>query len=306
MSVNIHTEDTMMNPERSNKDFIKTHPCFSEEAHTKFGRAHLSVAPACNIQCRYCIRKFDCANESRPGITSRVLTPDEAVERTRVLVERSDRLSVVGIAGPGDPLVNAPTYVVLRHINWEYPDLTLCVSTNGLLLPDKLEQLIASGVRSLTVTINAVSPETAEKVYQWVIYHGRRYEGRAAAELLLANQWLGLEKAVHAGLVVKVNTVFIPGVNDAEIPQIAERAGKLGAVIMNILPLIPQAEFAGLKRPSHAEITKMREVCRPFIKQMTHCKQCRADACGILGEDKDMELEVLMTRIGEEYNEVVC
>jgi nitrogen fixation protein NifB len=302
----IAREETMNKSGRVNKDFIKVHPCFSEEAHEQFGRVHLPVAPACNIQCRYCIRKFDCANESRPGITSRVLTPDEAVERARVLVERSDRLSVVGIAGPGDPLVNAPTYVVLRHINWEFPDLTLCVSTNGLLLPDRLEQLIASGVRSLTVTINAVSPETAEKVYQWVIYHGRRYEGRAAAELLLANQWLGLEKAVHAGLVVKVNTVFIPGVNDAEIPLIAERAGKRGAEIMNILPLIPQAEFADLKRPSHAEITTMREVCRPFIRQMTHCKQCRADACGILGEDKDMELEVLMTRIGEEYNEMVC
>lgn len=296
-----------MNNSRSVKiDFIKTHPCFTEEAHTKFSRAHLSVAPACNIQCRYCIRKFDCANESRPGITSKVLTPDEAMERTRVLVERSDRMSVVGIAGPGDPLANAATYVTMGNIHSEFPNLTLCVSTNGLLLPERLEQLIASGVRSLTVTINAVTPETAEKVYQWVIYQGRRYEGRAAAELLQANQWHGLEQAVSAGLVVKVNTVFIPGVNDAEIPMIAERAGKLGAEIMNILPLIPQAEFADLKRPSHAEITRMREVCRPFIKQMTHCKQCRADACGILGEDKDMELEVLMTRIGEEYNEMVC
>ena len=289
-----------------NKDFIKAHPCFTEEAHTRFSRAHLSVAPACNIQCRYCIRKFDCANESRPGITSKVLTPDEAVERIRVLIERSDRLSVVGIAGPGDPLVNAPTYVTLRQVQWEYPDLTLCLSTNGLLLPDRLEQLIASGVRSLTVTINAVSPEIAEKIYAWVIYQGRRYEGRAAAELLLANQWRGLENAIEAGLIVKVNTVFIPGVNDHEIPLIAERAGKLGAVIMNILPLIPQAEFADLRRPSHAEITRIREVCRPFIRQMTHCKQCRADACGILGEDKDMELEVLMTRIGEEYTETVC
>ena len=265
----------------------------------------MSVAPACNIQCRYCIRKFDCSNESRPGITSRVLTPEEAVDRTRTLIERSERLSVVGIAGPGDPLANASTYVTMRNINVEFPDLTLCVSTNGLLLPERLEQLIASGVRSLTVTINGVTPETAEKVYQWVFYQGRRYEGRAAAELLLANQWHGLEQAVDAGLVVKVNTVFIPGVNEAEIPLIAEQAGKRGAVIMNILPLIPQAEFADIKRPSHAELTRMREVCRPFIKQMTHCKQCRADACGILGEDKDMELEVLMTRIGEEY-EMVC
>ncbi len=296
----------MNNSEPTNKNFIKTHPCFTEEAHTRFSRAHLSVAPACNIQCRYCIRKYDCANESRPGITSKVLTPDEAVERTRVLVERSDRLSVVGIAGPGDPLANVATYVTMEKIHSEFPDLTLCVSTNGLLLPERLEQLIASGVRSLTVTINAVTPETAEKVYRWVSYQGKRYEGRAAAELLLGKQWQGLEMAVQAGLVVKVNTVYIPGVNDHEIPLIAEQAGKRGAEIMNILPLIPQAEFTELKRPSHAEITRMREACRPFIKQMTHCKQCRADACGILGEDKDMELEVLMTRIGEEYNEMVC
>jgi nitrogen fixation protein NifB len=301
----MYKEDIMSDPALAKKDFIKTHPCFTEEAHTKFSRVHLSVAPACNIQCRYCIRKFDCANESRPGITSKVLTPVEAVERTRVLVERSESLSVVGIAGPGDPLANAATFETMRNIHQEFPDLTLCVSTNGLLLPERLEQLIASGVRSLTVTINAVTPETAEKVYQWVYYQGRRYKGREAAELLLANQWRGLEKAVSAGLVVKVNTVFIPGVNEAEIPMVAEQAGRLGAVIMNILPLIPQAEFADLKRPSHAEITRLREACRPFIKQMTHCKQCRADACGILGEDKDMELEVLMTRIGEEY-EMVC
>ncbi len=290
---------------RSYKGLIKAHPCFSEEAHHRFGRMHLPVAPACNIQCRYCVRKFDCANECRPGITSKVLTPDEAVERTRALIERTDRLSVVGIAGPGDPLVNAPTYVTLRKIHWEYPDLTLCVSTNGLLLSDRLEQLMASGVRSLTVTINAVTPATAENIYAWVIYQGRRYEGRAAAELLLATQWRGLENAIDAGLIVKVNTVLIPGVNDHEVPLIAERAGKLGADLMNILPLIPQAEFAHMTRPSHAELNRMREKCRPFIPQMTHCKQCRADACGILGEDKDMELEVLMSRIGEEYTEAV-
>ncbi len=295
----------MNNPARVNKEFIKVHPCFTEEAHQKFSRAHLPVAPGCNIQCRYCVRKFDCANESRPGITSRVLTPDEAVGRTRALIERSDRLSVIGIAGPGDPLVNAPTYVVLRHINWEFPDLTLCISTNGLLLSDRLAQLIASGVRSLTVTINAVSPEIAEKIYSWIIYQGRRYTGREAAELLLANQWQGLEKAIEAGLIVKINTVFIPGVNDGEIPLIAERAGKLGADLMNILPLIPQAEFEHCKRPSHADLDRMRAQCRPFIRQMTHCKQCRADACGILGEDKDMELEALMSRIDEEYSEAV-
>jgi nitrogen fixation protein NifB len=36
---------------------------------------HVAVAPACNIQCNYCNRKYDCANESRPGVVSELLTP---------------------------------------------------------------------------------------------------------------------------------------------------------------------------------------------------------------------------------------
>jgi nitrogen fixation protein NifB len=298
-------ETNMIKTVQNNRALIETHPCFSEKAHHTFGRIHLPVAPACNIQCRYCIRKFDCANESRPGITSKVLTQPEAIERIRALVERNDRLTVVGIAGPGDPLANPDTYQVLRQINNEFPDLTLCLSTNGLLLPDRLEDIIAAGVQSLTVTINAVSVNTAASVYAWTLYEGKRYEGREAAQLMLRNQWRGLSEAVKSGLVVKVNTVYIPGVNDTEIPMIAEQAGSLGVHIMNIIPLIPQAEFGHLKRPDHNAISAMRDKCRPCVPQMSHCRQCRADACGILGEDKDMELEVLMARIGDDYNESV-
>src|SRR5271166_332113 len=117
-----------------NRSIIDQHPCFSESAHHKFGRIHLPVAPACNIQCNYCIRKYDCANESRPGITSKVFSVDEALERVRTLVERSGNLSVAGIAGPGDPLANNSTFEVMRALHREFPDLILCVSTNGLLL----------------------------------------------------------------------------------------------------------------------------------------------------------------------------
>ncbi len=287
------------------KDIMRTHPCFSKEAHHKFGRIHLPVAPACNIQCRYCLRKYDCANESRPGITSRVLTPAEALERVRLLIERNDCISVIGVAGPGDPLANDETFEVLRAINREFPELILCVSTNGLYLSDRLDDLIKSGVRSLTITINAVMPETAEKIYSWIYYKGKRYTGRDAVECLLCNQWRGLRNAIDAGLIVKINTVLIPGINDTEIPLIAWLAGGKGADIMNIMPLIPQAEFEHLQRPPHEVINRLREECIKYIPQMTHCRQCRADAFGILGEDKDMELEVLNARIGEEYCEMV-
>jgi nitrogen fixation protein NifB len=297
--------DTTLNRTKRNADILNTHPCFSKEAHHRFGRVHLPVAPACNIQCRYCIRKYDCANESRPGITSRVMTPYEAMERVRAVVGRNENISVIGIAGPGDPLANDATFETLRAIHKEFPELILCVSTNGLYLPERLDELMKAGVRSLTVTINAVTPGMAEKVYLWASFKGRRYSGRDAAALIVNNQWRGLTNAIDAGLIVKVNTVYIPGVNDIEIPLIAWHAGERGADIMNIMPLIPQAEFEGRKRPSPEMIAKKRTACEKHIPQMSHCRQCRADACGILGEDRDMELEVLHARIGEEYYEMV-
>jgi nitrogen fixation protein NifB len=297
--------DTTIINARKNSDILKSHPCFSKEAHHKFGRIHLAVAPACNIQCRYCVRKYDCANESRPGITSRVLKAHEALERVRVLLDRNDNLSVVGIAGPGDPLANDATFETMTMIHREFPFLTLCVSTNGLCLPDRIEDLMRAGVRSITITINALTHVVAEKVYSWISYRGRTLSGREAAEQLVINQQRGLINAIDAGFMVKINTVFIPRINDAEIPLIAWFAGLKGADIHNIIPLIPQAGFASLQRPSNDMVSKLRDLCAPYIEQMTHCRQCRADACGALGEDKDMELEVLNARLGEEYCEMV-
>lgn len=284
---------------------LARHPCFSRAAHHKFGRVHMPVAPACNIQCRYCVRKFDCANESRPGVSSRVLSPHEAMDRIEALTGRDQRLSVIGIAGPGDPLANDATFKLLKMVNREYPDLILCLSTNGLLLPEKVGELADSGVKTLTVTINSTSSYVAENIYSWVLYKGDLLKGAEAARLLVENQWKGLEMAVAAGLYVKVNTILIPGINENEIPLVAKRAGGLGATTMNIMSLIPQADFANVRKPSALDVAAMRNECAPYVNMMSHCRQCRADAAGLLGEDKDMEMEALLARIGDEYLEYV-
>ena len=64
------------------------HPCFSAQAHFRYGRIHLPVAPRCNIRCGYCDRRYDCPNESRPGVTSSLLTPKDAVQRTALALAR--------------------------------------------------------------------------------------------------------------------------------------------------------------------------------------------------------------------------
>ncbi len=264
---------------------IKAHPCYSEQASHKFGRMHLSVAPRCNIYCNYCLRKCDCVNESRPGVTSRVLTPLEAIDMVDRVMAKHSNIRVIGIAGPGEPLYNEATFETLRLVKGRFPHLQTCLSSNGLLLPEKLDLLCELGVSTLTVTLNAVDPKLAMKIYSWVHYQGKYLRGLEAAERLLSQQLAGIKGAVDAGIVVKVNTVMIPSINEDRLVEVAQKCQEMGVYTMNIMPLIPQAKFVELRAPTPEERKKAQDACSPSIRQMGHCRQCRADAVGLLGQE---------------------
>ncbi len=260
------------------------HPCFSTHGHGKTGRIHLAVAPGCNISCNYCVRKFDCANESRPGVTSRVQSSAEALQ-TVSKAKASDigsKLTVVGIAGPGEPLANTATYETLRGVKSNYPDMILCISTNGLLFPEKLSELVDIGVSHVTVTINTLDSEVGAKIYSYVHWEGQTFVGPEAAKILIKNQLNGLKMASDAGMTLKVNTVLIPGVNDKFIYDLGLEIKKRGAHIHNIVPMIPQGKFAHILPPTKELISSCRSSAGELLPQMQHCQQCRADAIGLL------------------------
>ncbi|MDI9395865.1 MAG: nitrogenase cofactor biosynthesis protein NifB [Euryarchaeota archaeon] len=276
---------------------IAEHPCYDKKAQHKYGRIHLAVAPKCNIQCNFCVREFDCVNESRPGVTSKVLSPQEALEKTRQIVADYPFIKVVGIAGPGDPLANDATFETFELIKNEFPELTLCMSTNGLLLPEKLQEILRVGVSTLTVTVNAIDPEIQAKIVDHIVYHGKVYRGVEAAEIQVKNQLEGIKAAIDAGLVLKVNTVLIPGINDRHVVEIARKLNELGVYIMNVMPLINQGAFADLEPPTAEERKAVQEACEPYVMQMRHCRQCRADAYGLLAQD--------MSQMSEERRKII-
>jgi nitrogen fixation protein NifB len=257
---------------------LERHPCYTEAARDDSGRMHLAVAQQCNLGCRYCERVIGAKAglAAGPGTARRVLTPAEAVARVDE-VHAKGWLRVVGIAGPGEPLANPATLTTLRLLRDAHSDLILCLSTNGLMLEATLPQLLAAGLRSLTVTINTTRTETAAQLYDWAVIEGDRIVGPAAAAEVLSRQWRGLAAAVRAGLLVKVNSVLIPGLTDADLESVARRAAAIGAQRHNIMPLIPRARMRRQRAPTPDEVERARSHCERWLVQFRACTQCRAD-----------------------------
>ena len=253
--------------------------------HDKVGRAHVPVAPKCNIYCNFCTRNIN-DEENRPGVTSCIMKPDDAISHIDDVTAEGP-ISVVGVAGPGDSLANEETFEFFEKLGKTHPDLIKCMSTNGLLLPKYADRLAELGVNSVTVTINAIDPDIAMDIYSFIKYEGKVYKGYEAAEILIKNQLEGVEKAAKNGMVVKVNSVLIPGLNDEHIVEIAKEVKKRGASLMNVLPLIPLNKMKIYKRPGCSMMEKVREEVEEIIPVFRACTQCRADAYGIPGKKSE-------------------
>ena len=269
----------------------QAHPCFNEKIHDKVGRIHIPIAPKCNIQCGFCTRKID-DTEDRPGVSSCIMTIEEAIEHIRDTIEKMP-INVVGVAGPGDSLENEDTLKLFKRVKKEFPHLILCMSTNGLLVPEYADEISKSGVKTVTITINAVDEDIGSKIYDNIHYHGKTYHGKEGFKILLENQLKGIEMLSDRGVIVKVNSVLIPGINDKHIVEIAKVVKQKGASIMNVLPLIPLNKFKDIKKPGCGELSTVRQQVEEYLPVFRACTQCRADAYGIPGkksEDNNLDL----------------
>ena len=276
---------------------LAKHPCFDDAARHTLGRVHLPVAPKCNIQCQFCDRKMDCIAESRPGVTSTILSPAQALAYLERVMAARDNISVVGIAGPGDPFANAAeTLETLSLVRAHYPEMLLCVASNGLAIGKHLDALAELQVSHVTLTVNAIDPEIGGQIYAWVRDGVAIYRGTEGARVLLERQLAAIDGLKAHGITVKVNTIVVPGVNDHHVGDVARAVATLGADVLNCVPLYPVADtpFAELPSPSAAQMRTIREEAARYLPQMKHCTRCRADAVGLLGEEHSNDTLALL------------
>jgi nitrogen fixation protein NifB len=218
-------------------------------------------------------------------VTSAVLSPGQAINYLIAAAGKIPRLSVAGIAGPGDPFADPEiTLETLALVRKRFPCMLACVATNGLGLLPYVDTLAALNVSHVTITVNAVDPSVGAKIYAWVKDGKTVLRGEKGAALLCERQAAAIKELKQRGITVKVNTIILPGINDHHIEEVARTVAADGAAVMNCIPLYPAGGtiFEELLPPSPEKIAALRKRAGQYLPLMYHCARCRADAAGLL------------------------
>lgn len=235
--------------------------------NTWFEELVLPVAPACNMTCNFCSKDSDCiCNANDPGTRSKVMTPRQAVNWAVSCANKNKRIRVIKITGPGEPLFNAQTFDVLKRLNSELPDYIYSVSTNGLLLKDKVKELLRLNVKIVEVSLNSLQLETGSKMYSRLSLYGFVLtEKNNITSILLDNQKEGIRLCVENGIAVRVNTVYLPGVNDKDVINISNLCRTLGVESMRLISAGSEGKLKGVRTPAMNELNMF---CEALMKNM--------------------------------------
>lgn len=241
-----------------------------EAINAWFEELVLPVAPACNIMCNFCSRDCDCVcNGNSPDNLSKVMTPRQAVNWAVATARRNSRIRSIRISGPGEPLFNNQTFEVLKRLNEELPGYIYSISTNGLLLDEKINDLVKFNVKIVNISINTLRPETIVKLYSRIIKDNEIIvNSDRIAKIICESVISGIRKCTENGIKVKINTIYFPGINDMEPMQIASRCRDMGVQSLCIVSSRPRGKMSGLRMPNLLEIAGLKEELLKIIKRV--------------------------------------
>lgn len=168
------------------------------------------------------------------------------------------------IMGPGEPLATATdTTALISSIGERYPELKICLSTNGLGLPAMLNDPAAAMLSEVTLQVNAADPEIAMSVYAWIRPGKRTLPLAEGVRVLLDDQVASAERLSGMNIPVIVESRCIPGVNQGHLPEVAALMSENGAGCMRLISGFTEtAECGGVF------LEKIREKCAVYLKMV--------------------------------------
>ncbi len=213
----------------------------------------LSVTELCNLRCRYCMPE--------DGICKKRHEDMMTEEETLLALEAAAAVGInkVRITG-GEPLVNPNILSLCRGAAAIDGIQKLCLTTNGILLPELALPLHEAGVQRVNLSLDTLNRDK----YQWLTRRDH-----------LSKAFQGLEAALDAGFQrVKVNCVLIGGFNDDEIPAMADLTRRY-PVDVRFIELMPMCKNSGFSPaayvPCSAVIKALPEVVSAGTDGVADC-----------------------------------
>tara|TARA_B110000093_G_scaffold177841_1_gene215453 strand:- start:155 stop:1135 length:981 start_codon:yes stop_codon:yes gene_type:complete len=163
-----------------------------------FGRSfpyiRLSITDVCNFKCGYCLPNGYFKVENKPGF----LNLDEISNLVAAFTKLG--VSKIRITG-GEPTVRKDFFEVLRNIKSEHKINNLVITTNGYKLNEIAEELIATGINGINISIDSLDRNKFKEI-----------TGKDRLPQILE----GINILQNKGFKnIKVNAVLLKNVNDS-------------------------------------------------------------------------------------------
>lgn len=200
----------------------------------KFGRKidylRISVTENCNLKCIYCIDDKILSTCSKD-----ILNDDEIIK----IVTQCSNLGIkkIRITG-GEPLVRKNIENLIDKLNNIKGIEEIYITTNGVLLHDKLENLKKSGLKGVNISLDSLREDRFKKL--------TRFD--KLDEVLKS-----IDKALKLGLKVKINTVIVDDINKDEIIDFVNLT-KYKNLDLRFIELMPIGAAKNYKGTSNEEI----------------------------------------------------
>lgn len=174
----------------------------------RFGRSHrslrLSVTDRCNLRCRYCMPAEGMAWLARDELA----TDDELVRLAGLLVTLG--IADIRVTG-GEPLVRPGLAGIVARLR-ALPGLReLSMTTNGVLLAEHIDALVAAGLDRLNVSVDSLDPQRFAAITR------RDDLARVLAGLAACERHVALRP-------IKVNAVALRGLSEPDVLPLARLA----------------------------------------------------------------------------------
>ena len=181
------------------------------------GTRLLQVRPSCgcNLNCPFC--SVDAGPESTTRATSYEVEMAYLAEAVKEISQFKGPGVECHIDSPGEPVMYPYLPELIAALRQIDEVSVISLQTNGTLLtPAKIAALEGAGLDRINLSLHALDP--------------------AIAQLLAGVDWYNIEKITDAARAVVrsridllIAPVFIPGINDAEIPKLIRFAQEIGA-----------------------------------------------------------------------------